>query len=135
MTRLVHALETHPVHLGRGGAASVQPEFTGGMAWYADYVARTGGDGFEGRLVSLFHFTGNWDAWEMHPHGDELVVCTAGEITLIQEHDDGALHSETLRAGECLINPAGVWHTANVPAAASALFVTAGIGTQHRARG
>lgn len=32
------------------------------------------------------------------------------------------------------INKAGVWHTADVPSAATALFITAGQGTEHRPR-
>jgi D-serine deaminase-like pyridoxal phosphate-dependent protein len=39
-----------------------------------------------------------------------------------------------LRAGEYAINDAGVWHTADVQEHATALFVTAGMGTQIRAR-
>ena len=37
-----------------------------------------------------------------------------------------------LRAGEYEINDAGVWHRADVQEHATALFVTAGIGTQIR---
>ncbi|MGB5351781.1 MAG: hypothetical protein WBN10_19385 [Polyangiales bacterium] len=39
-----------------------------------------------------------------------------------------------LRAGEYAINEAGVWYTADVQEYATALFVTAGMGTQVRAR-
>jgi mannose-6-phosphate isomerase-like protein (cupin superfamily) len=126
-------LRTFPVHLGLGAVARSEPAFTG-MEWYADYAQRTEADGAEGRLVSLYDFTTGWDSWEMHPDGDEVVVCVAGAITLIQEHPDGRLHSETLEAGQYLINPAGVWHTADVPQAATVLFVTAGRGTQGRPR-
>lgn len=130
---LARDLRTFPIHLGLGGRASAQPAFTG-MEWYEAYAQRAAADGVEGRLVSMYDFTSDWDVWEMHPAGDEVVVCLSGEITLIQELPDGALHSETLGAGQYLVNPAGTWHTANVPVAASALFVTAGIGTEHRAR-
>lgn len=126
-------LRTHPVHLGLGASVTSQPAFTG-MDWYEAYAERTRGDGAEGRLVSLHDFTQSWDAWEMHPDGDELVVCLSGEMTLIQEFGDGRLHSEVLKAGEYLINPAGVWHTADLGEPASALFVTAGRGTQGRPR-
>lgn len=54
-----NSLFTHPVHLGLGATASVQPEFTG-MNWYEDYEQRTRADGAEGRLVSLYRFTENW---------------------------------------------------------------------------
>ena len=125
-------LETHPIHLGRGATAVVEPEFTG-MEWYADYAARHASDGNEGRLVSMYTFTEPWDAWEMHPNGAEVVVCTAGEITLLQERDGGEVRT-TLRAGEYAINEPGTWHTADVAQSATALFITSGLGTQHRPR-
>lgn len=127
------SLFTHPVHLGLGARVVPQPAFTG-MAWYADYVARAAADGVEGRLVSLYTFAESWDSWEMHPAGDELVVCLAGAITLHQEAPDGTLAVVTLGAGEYAVNAPGVWHTADVGAAATVLFITAGVGTQHRPR-
>ncbi|KHK92409.1 cupin domain-containing protein [Novosphingobium malaysiense] len=133
MTSIVHDLRTHPVHLGLGARAGVQPPFNG-MDWYEDYARRVAADGAEGRLVSLHDFTCDWDSWEMHPAGDEVVLCLSGEMTLIQELPDGAMHSESIGAGQYLINPAGVWHTANIAQAASAIFITAGAGTQGRSR-
>ena len=67
------SLFTHPIHLDAASGAQVQPEFSG-MAWYADYMARTAEDGAKGRLVSLSTFTESWTSWEMHPAGDEVVV-------------------------------------------------------------
>lgn len=126
-------LRTHPIHLGLGGSVAAQPAFAG-MAWYQAYAARTAADGAEGRLVSLFDFAESWDSWEMHPVGDELVVCLDGAITLIQELPDGRFHSAMLRPFEYAINPAGTWHTADVAEPAKALFITAGQDTQHRPR-
>jgi mannose-6-phosphate isomerase-like protein (cupin superfamily) len=121
------------VHLGLGATAEAQPPFTG-MDWYADYVARTAKDGSDGRLVSLYTFSEPWDSWEMHPHGAELVVCTRGTITLIQDiAGENPVHL-TLSAGQYAINPAGVWHTADVDGEAEALFITSGVGTEHRPR-
>ena len=69
----------------------------------------------------------------MHPSGSEVVLCIAGEITLVQEL--GGQHVRTkLAAGEYAINAAGVWHTADVEGEATAVFITAGAGTQHRPR-
>jgi mannose-6-phosphate isomerase-like protein (cupin superfamily) len=126
------SLERFPLHLGLGARVVPQPEFTG-MEWYAAYGERTAADGSEGRLVSLYSFNESWTSWERHPAGDEAVICTAGEITLIQELPAGT-RTVTLRAGEYAINPAGVWHTADVTAHATALFITAGLGTEHRSR-
>lgn len=68
----------------------------------------------------------------MHPEGSELVVCTEGAMTLVQEIGGEEVRTE-LRAGEYAINDAGVWHTADVRKRATALFVTAGMGMQIRA--
>lgn len=62
------------IHLGLGATAVPQPPFDG-IAWYEGYGARHGGDGFEGRLVSMYTFDGDWDSWEVHPHGAEVVLC------------------------------------------------------------
>lgn len=132
-----HVLETNPIHLGRGASAIPQPEFPRderAMQWYADYAARHGEDGAEGRLVSLFRFDGDWPGWEMHPAGDEVVVCLSGTMELIQELEDGTHVHTRLAPGEYAINPAGTWHTANIDGEAAGLFITAGEGTQHRAR-
>ena len=132
MTRRGQPLERFPAHLGLGAKAVPQPEFTG-MEWHEAYGQRTAADGAEGRLVSLYSFTEDWTSWEMHPAGDEVVVCTAGGITLLQELPDGRIESVRLEAGEYAINSAGVWHTADTDGA-TALFITAGIGTRHRPR-
>jgi quercetin dioxygenase-like cupin family protein len=130
---MVHALSANPVHLGLGTTAIVEPTFTGGMEWYAGYGERNAADGVEGRLVSMHTFSEPWDTWEMHPLGSEVVVCTAGVITLTQEID-GVERRVTLRSGEYVINAPGVWHTADVEAPATALFITAGAGTEIRPR-
>lgn len=121
------------IHLGLGATAVAQPPFDG-MAWYEGYGQRHDGDGAEGRLVSMYTFTESWDSWEMHPVGTEVVLCTAGEMTLHQEHADGTTDRVTIRAGEYAINPPGTWHTADVAGEATAVFITAGLGTEHRPR-
>lgn len=127
------SLEKFPAHLGLGATAVREPEFTGDMAWYEAYGARHATDGKDGRLVSMHTFTASWTTWEMHPAGDEMVICTAGQITLHQDID-GKVHTAHLSAGEAIINPPGVWHTADVDEPATALFITAGMGTEVRPR-
>ncbi len=122
-----------PIHLGLGASAVAQPPFTG-MEWYEAYEARHGGDGKEGRLVSMYRFTEDWNSWEVHPAGEEVVVCLSGRMTIHQEHSDGRIEQVTLGAGDYAINPAGTWHTADVPEDATALFITPGEGTTHRPR-
>lgn len=128
-------LDTQFAHLGLGATATVEPPFDG-MEWYESYGQCHAADGKEGRLVSQYSFTESWTSWEVHPVGAELVICTAGELTLIQERPDGGTDAIRLTAGEYAINPPGIWHTADVApgVTATAIFITAGEGTDHRPR-
>lgn len=131
-TNRVFSLATFPAHLGLGARVHREPAFSG-MEWYERYEARHASDGVEGRLVAMHTFDAPWPSWEMHPHGDELVVCIAGEITLHLEIA-GTVETHVLRVGDAIVNPPGVWHTADVDAPATAIFVTAGLGTENRPR-
>ena len=124
----------HPIHLGLGATAIVEPDFTGDPSWYQAYGERHAADGAEGRLVSVFTFDAPWTSWEMHPQGSEVVLCIAGTITLHQERADGSRSTATLGVGEYAINEPGTWHTADVEREATAVFITAGRGTTHRPR-
>lgn len=133
MSGLSRDLRTNPIHLGLGARAEAQPAFTG-MEWYEAYAARTADDGSKGRLVAMHDFSEDWQSWEVHPEGEEVVICIAGRMTLIQELEDGSTRSIDLQAGQYAINPAGVWHTANASGPVTALFITAGQGTLNRRR-
>lgn len=124
----------HPIHLGAGASAVVQPAFTGEISWYEEYGSRHADDGAEGRLVGMHTFTEAWSSWEMHPVGSEVVLCIAGKMTLHQEMPDGSRTTVRLGPGQYAINEPGTWHTADVESEATALFITAGMGTQHRPR-
>lgn len=127
-----HKLSENWIHLGLGATAETQPPFDG-MQWYEAYEQRSKTDGREGRLVSMHSFSADWESWELHPLGSEIVVCTAGAMTLIQQTSAATLRID-LNAGEYAINAPGVWHTAEVEENAEALFITAGQGTEHKAR-
>lgn len=127
-------LSDNPIHLGMGATALSEPRFTGDPSWYQAYAERHADDGAEGRLVSLHHFTEPWTVWEMHPVGAEVVMCLKGKMSLIQKLTDGSEKQITLGEGEYAINPPGVWHTADVEGEATALFITAGQGTENRDR-
>lgn len=127
-------IRARPIHLGRGATAVAEPEFDGEMAWYEAYEARHAADGAEGRLVNLHSFAEPWTMWEMHPLGEEVVLCVSGAMTLHQEAPDGTKAEIALKAGEYAINARGVWHTADTDEKTTALLITAGKGTKHRAR-
>lgn len=126
-------LATFPVHLGLGATVERLPRFDGTPEWYGDYSEAHAADGGEGRLVTIHTFDTSWDSWEMHPRGEELVLCVEGSITLHQE-TDGTTATVTLTPGRAVVNPPGVWHTADVDGGCTALFVTAGAGTEVRGR-
>jgi hypothetical protein len=100
-------LADFPVHLGLGARVIPQAQLTSEAVWYQSYAERSAADGPEGRLVTMHTFTESWDSWEVHPSGEELVLCTEGAITLHQEID-GAVRLATIQSGEAVINPAGV---------------------------
>lgn len=127
-------ITTHPIHLGLGATAVVEPAFSGDMQWYADYMQRHAADGADARMVVMHSFRESWSSWEMHPEGSEVVLCIAGALTLHQQHPDGTSSTVELEAGRYAINAPGVWHTADIADTATALFITAGKGTQHRPR-
>lgn len=126
------SLSKFPIHLGLGATAVKEPEFSG-LPWYQAYAQRHQSDGHEARIVAMHTFSESWGMWEMHPVGAEVVLCTAGEITLIQENAAAEVRV-TLKPGEYAINQPGVWHTADVGVSATAVFITAGHGTEHRPR-
>lgn len=130
----VNRLEVNPIHLGLGATAVAEPEFTGELSWYDGYGERHAEDGAEGRLVSMYTFTEPWESWEVHPKGHEVVLCVSGNLTLHQEHADSRVETVELEPGEYAINPPGVWHTADIDGEATAVFITAGEGTEHRPR-
>lgn len=123
-------LSADPIHLG-GTAAEPMPGFDGSPAWFERYAAEHPGPGF---LVTSFSFSEPWDVWEVHPHGHEVVICTAGTMTLHQETAAGEQRTVVLTEGQYAVNEPGTWHTADVDGPATALFITSGEGTSHRPR-
>jgi mannose-6-phosphate isomerase-like protein (cupin superfamily) len=84
-----------------------------------------------GRLLTALEMNADWNNWEMHPAGDEILFMLAGKATFVLELSDG-LREVALTAGRVLVIPKGVWHTAKVSEPARLLGITAGHGTQHR---
>ena len=91
-------------------------------------------DEFKGHtLVAAFDCTEAWSQWERHPAGDEIVMLLSGEVELILRGTQG---DETLRlaiAGEFVVIPRGIWHTARPVKPGRMLFITPGAGTEHDA--
>jgi mannose-6-phosphate isomerase-like protein (cupin superfamily) len=87
----------------------------------------------EGRLMAVFACAADWGHWEMHPHGEEVLVLLSGRVTMIFE-EDGLERDVELQQGRACIVPRGTWHRATVAVAGQLLAITYGRGTEHRAR-
>ena len=130
-------LSKSPIHLSsRVGAKDPAIPLHGfgfnGPAFEA-YIAAHCTPDAPGRLVMIEASPVDWPAWECHTEGDELVIVLEGEAEFVQELPAGELRTE-VRAGSTVINPAGVWHTANVRKPLRAIYITPCPGTQHRPR-
>ncbi len=121
------------VHLGLGSRAIPVADFEWSPEFLERYERLAAADGEEGRMVCLIRQAATWDTWERHPAGEELVAQLTGESVLIREVDGGAERVE-LHASMATINPKGVWHTADVVEPGWVLFVTPGLGTEHKPR-
>jgi quercetin dioxygenase-like cupin family protein len=126
-------LSTTHVHLGLGARATPIPDFQWTAEFLGRYADEHASDGKEGRLVLMGSGDTSWTSWERHPAGEELVVVTSGRLTLVQEIDGEERRAE-LRAGEAVVNPRNVWHTADIDEPCTTLFITPGIGTEHKPR-
>lgn len=121
------------VHLDNRGGATLLPGFEWTREYLDAYEQRIAADNGTGRLVSLAPASESWEIWERHPAGDELVITIDGRFELTQETPEGDVKS-TIVGGTAVINPAGMWHTIDVIEPGRFLFVTPGVGTEHRPR-
>ncbi len=126
-------LSASPIHLGADHApAEPLPGFQhtdAGFEAYAVAHCRAG----PGRIVMMERSTEDWPAWERHPEGDEVVIIVEGRADFHQEID-GEVRTLAVGPGDAVINPAGVWHTADVHAPVTAIYITPAPGTEHKPR-
>lgn len=87
-----------------------------------------------GRLVVVSTFEADWQTWEVHPLGEEVVTLLEGAIEFLLEEDGDVRRVRLDQVGQTVIVPRGAWHTADVSERSRALFITPGEGTQHRPR-
>lgn len=129
-------LKVTPIHLGslngtENSAVALMdfgfdaPSFE---AYISNYCATE-----PGRLVMLEITATDWLYWECHPLGDELVIVLEGKADFIQEIS-GERVVLAVAAGSTIINPKGVWHTADVSESLKAIYITPCKGTEHRER-
>ncbi|MEL7538286.1 MAG: cupin [Pseudomonadota bacterium] len=82
-------------------------------------------------LVSCHAFSEDWGMWELHPHGDELVMLLDGHVTLVLRQDDGDKEVTLTEPLSYVIVPKNTWHTARTKVATRMVFVTPGEGTRN----
>ncbi len=129
MTAAVHNIESDFAVMGPGFDATpvaVTPTL------YRELDERF--DGFRDHLlISCHHFEADWPSWEIHPHGDEIVMLLGGHAELVLREDQQAERIVMLhRPGDYGVVPRSTWHTAKIENAARMLFVSPGEDTRNR---
>lgn len=107
------------------GAAAMD----GGDTFWAGIDGRSELD--RGRLMGTLRQAADWDHWERHPAGDEILTLLSGKLEIVLETDVGERRA-TIEAGETFIVPRGLWHRGIVHKAGELMFITPGAGTEHR---
>ena len=74
---------------------------------------------------------GPWSNWERHPHGDEVLTMLSGAMDLTLEEKTGP-RTVSMKAGDTVVVPAGIWHIGRVVVAGDLMALTFGKGTEHR---
>lgn len=82
-------------------------------------------------LISGYEFEADWPSWEVHPHGDEIVLLLCGEVTFVFKDNSNETCITLSQQGQYLVVPKGVWHTARTQFKSKLLFITPGQGTLH----
>ena len=101
----------------------------GGPAFWAGIADRRDLD--HGRLMGSTEQSADWDHWERHPAGEEILVLMSGELELVLDTDEGEQRA-VLEPGQTFIVPRGVWHRGIVKKPGKLMFITPGAGTEHR---
>ena len=84
-----------------------------------------------GYLVGAFHMRERMSHWERHPAGDEVICLLSGRADFILE-EPGGERVIALSGRETCIVPKGVWHRIVVHEPSDLLFITYGLGTEHK---
>lgn len=69
------------------------------------------GDFSEERLVSFYTFKNDWETWEIHPNGEEMVILLSGEVEFILKLEENNKIVHLNKPNTFLIVPKGIWHS------------------------
>ena len=120
------SLDSTYIHL-RADESALAME--GGARFWAGIEDRHDLD--HGRLMGCTGQSADWDHWERHPAGDEILTLLSGELELVLDTGHGEERA-LLKPGQTFIVPKGVWHRGIVRMAGELMFITPGAGTEHR---
>ncbi|MAE96953.1 MAG: cupin [Deltaproteobacteria bacterium] len=126
-------LGSTPIHIGPGSRTIPIADFGFDVASFEAYIAAHCRPGEPGRLIMVETTPSDWPSWECHGEGDEIVIVLEGRAEFIQEIG-GEERRMPVRPGVTLINPKGIWHTADVQESLTAIYITPCPGTEHRER-
>ena len=120
------SLASRYIHLAPDDSARVME---GGDAFWAGIAGRRDLD--SGRLMGRTSQSKDWDHWERHPAGEEILILLSGELELVIDTGCGERRA-VMRAGETFVMPKGLWHRGIVRQPGELMFITPGAGTEHR---
>lgn len=121
MTRPLSFDSTY-IHLRPDGSAA---SMAGGAAFWAGLANRR--DLESGRLMGSIRQSADWNHWERHPAGDEILVLLSGEMELALDTTVGEQRAK-LKPGQTVIVPKGIWHRGIVMEPGDLMFITPGAG-------
>jgi mannose-6-phosphate isomerase-like protein (cupin superfamily) len=84
-----------------------------------------------GRLMGSTSQTTDWDYWERHLAGDEILTLLSGELELVLDTPRGEERT-LLKAGQTFIVPKGTWHRGIVKKPGQLMFLTPCTNAEHR---
>ena len=125
-------LTQSPIHIGRDSTFALTGFSYDGPSFEA-YVDKHTSPEEPGLLMMIETSPGDWGTWERHPEGFEIVHILEGSGTFYQENEAGDV-AIPFGPGSTLINPPGVWHTADVSETMKAIYITPCPGTDHKPR-
>lgn len=129
MTEKINLKDLTAEYLSLGENGTIQSTAGGDKFWSlpVEEIEKFG----ENWLITEFYFDRDWQTWEKHPHGEEIVYLLSGAMDLILEKGETRQVIE-LRSKGLVVVPRDTWHTAKVFAPSNVLVITHGKETEIR---
>ncbi len=132
-TTTAYDLSKTPIHLGDEDTALPIGDFNFDGESFMAYIEGHCQSN-PGRLMMIESTPASWATWERHPQGAEIVFVLEGSGSFFQELEDGSVTEIPVQPGAAVINPPGVWHTADITEPMRAIYITPCPDTDHKPR-